>query len=403
MDESLIKTIIDISTENPLKRMNFDALCAALNQEISQNNIKVSYHPKYHYLAVYKYTSRCVNDRRWSLYSLLSRGLVLDHQNKNVAAIAFPKFFEVGEMFTDIAPFVTPEYTITEKMDGSMIVLFKHQNEWITATCASFVSDQAKWALQWAQEHLPLDKMDGTNTYLFEVIYPENKIVIDYDFSGMVLLSIYDSFGLEYNYSLFVEESKFLGVNLVKSFSFDSVEEAISTAKKLSRDKEGFVIRFSNGVRLKVKGNEYLRIFHILTNLTPLSVWEAFLNGDDLSQMEKEIPIDFQKDFVQILNIFKNKLDVFADEVETLYVNTRDMSDKQLGEYMLMHPEAFAGGQFPSAKRFIFLRRKGKFPQEVFTIGSFMRRKVFSEFKPKANVLDGYTPSWSVRQVQQDL
>jgi RNA ligase len=40
--------------------------------------------------------------------------------------------------------------------------------------------------------------------------------------------------------------------------------------------QEGFVLRYSNGLRVKIKGIDYCSIHRVVTNATPLSVWESF-------------------------------------------------------------------------------------------------------------------------------
>jgi RNA ligase len=402
LKDDLLKTIKEISKEHPASHIPFDELSQNLELEIKNKNINVDYHPLYPHLALYKYSNHCVQDRLWSLYSLISRGLVLDHKNKKVAAIPFPKFFALGEIFDNYLLFSTEKYTITSKKDGSLIIAFNNEGNWIFTTCGSFVSSQAKWAEQWAKEHLPLDKMDKNNTYLFEAIYPENKIVVHYDTSELVLLSIFDSYGLEYPYELLEKEREFLGVNLVEAISFNSIQEVMDLAKTLDKNEEGFVIRFDNGVRLKVKGDEYLRIFNLISNLTPLSVWESYLCDQDMEKMAQELPDDLRPDFWDIFNILKNKLYKLVDEIETMYQNTKNLSDAELGIMLQEHPEAFTGSDFPNAEKFLFTRRKGFFYKDLNKPNSRLRRQLFNMFKPKSNILEGYSPTWSIRAVKND-
>src|SRR5207249_3478205 len=42
---------------------------------------------------------------------------------------------------------------------------------------------------------------------------------------------------------------------------------------------EGFVIRFADGRRVKVKTEWYLQIAKIMSNLTPIAVWEVMRGG----------------------------------------------------------------------------------------------------------------------------
>jgi RNA ligase len=184
-----------------------------------------------------------------------------------------------------------------------------------------------------------------------------------------------------------------LGLKTPKTYEFKDLDQILSIAKKLSQNEEGFVIQFSNGVRIKIKGDEYVRIHRLISRVTPLAVWECLLNGDDLAQIKKDLPEELQKDFDQITSILLGKLNIFIDEVETMYENTKNLSDKELGIYMSMKPEAFAGRIFPESQKYIFMRRKGKFYSSLNNYNSMARRSMFNVFKPKSNVLPGYTPS----------
>jgi RNA ligase len=58
-------------------------------------------------------------------------------------------------------------------------------------------------------------------------------------------------------------------------------------------DQEGFVVKFTNGDRIKVKGVEYLRLHKIMTNMSTTAVWECLKNGDDIETILKDVPDEF--------------------------------------------------------------------------------------------------------------
>ena len=89
--------------------------------------------------------------------TLAARGLILDHAARRIVATPFPKFFNAGERDGTIPdlPFET-----TEKLDGSLIIIFHHRGRWRTATTGAFDSDQAVWA------QARLDALDGSGTAL---------------------------------------------------------------------------------------------------------------------------------------------------------------------------------------------------------------------------------------------
>ena len=142
-----------------------------------------------------------------------------------------------------------------EKLDGSLIITFHHGGRWRCATKGAFDSPQA----QWAQARLDAADLSGLapgTTYLFEAVHPENWIVVRYTEPAMVLLAAYDAGGREFGYDEVQATCATLGWRAARRHAFASIADMVSHATTLPRDDEGFVIRFSNGLRLKLKGAE---------------------------------------------------------------------------------------------------------------------------------------------------
>jgi RNA ligase len=203
-------------------------------------------------LRIYCYTASCVYDQQWNDATLLARGLVLDTRNETVVATPFPKFFnalERGDAIPDL-PFET-----FEKVDDSLIIIFWHAGAWRTATKGAFDSSQAQWAAE-KMKACDLDALQRGTTYLVEAVYAENRIVVRYADDELVLLSAYDEGGAELSYASLRETADRLGWRMVGRHSYASVSQLMAQAKDLPRDAEGFVVRFDNGLRLKIKGAE---------------------------------------------------------------------------------------------------------------------------------------------------
>jgi hypothetical protein len=133
-------------------------------------------------------------------------------------------------------------------------------------------------------EVVPL--LDKSKTYLFEIIYPENRIVLDYgNERKLVLLAIIDiETGNE-------TELQDIGFEVVKRY--DGLND-LSKLKQLEEDnKEGFVVKFKNGFRLKIKFEEYQRIHRIVTQVSTLNVWEYLKEGQDLLPILDRVPDEF--------------------------------------------------------------------------------------------------------------
>ena len=339
-------------------------------------------------LRLYGYTNQCVYDRLWDRFSLLARGLILDVEQGRVVATPFPKFFNVGEMGLEVPdrPFET-----FEKVDGSLIILFWHEGDWRTATKGSFDSEQALWA------HAQLARCDATRlvkgtTYLLEAVYAENKLVVRYDEEELVLLAAYDEAGHEAAYDQLLETGGQMGWRVAGRHSYGAVSELLAKANGLPATEEGYVLRFEDGYRLKIKGAEYCRIHALISRVTPLAIWEAVEASDDLDEIRQHLPEEFWDDFDQIRLLTESRLETMLAETTKYAAQTQHMSDKEVGLSLGTFP--------PDVRRLIFPYRK--------TGGDLMghaktRHSIFRAIRPTSNVLPGYVPSYGLNRVQEDF
>lgn len=401
-----MKTLLSHGLRHPARSMSFNRLEKGLLAQVAKGNINVTYHPEIPHLAIFKYSTDCVIERNWNLFTLMARGLVLDMKNRDVVATPFMKFFNFNEIEDGSVSIVEKDYIVTEKVDGSLGIMFFYDEKWIVATAGSFASEQAVWATKWVRDNLRLGLINELTTYLFEIVYPENKIVINYDFSGLVLLGVFNGRGYETygwgrkpsGYETLVEVSEIVGARVAQYYDFNDMASIVDSAKKLDVNEEGYVIRFASGVRLKVKGDEYVRIHRLISKLTPLAIWKNILLGEDLSEIKRELPEEMERDFDTIVSILTNKLAEFVAEVEALHKKTEHMTDKELGLYLRTKPVELDDRKFKTSIGYIFPLRKGKFYDSLSVFDSMFRNQVFKTFKPKRNILPGYVPSTIVNR-----
>jgi T4 RnlA family RNA ligase len=234
-------------------------------------------------LSIWNYTPNVQYGDLWDEVTLACRGLVTDNRG-NVVARPFNKFFNLEE--NKHTP--TSDFEVFDKMDGSLGIMFKYNGEMICATRGSFTSDQSKWMTDFAQKYNYQDIIVDGFTYLFEIIYPENRIVVDYNGEErLVLLGIINTeTGEELPHNELFE-----GFDVVKKY--DGVRDYSELKGKVEHNSEGFVVRFSNGQRVKIKGEEYLRLHKIMTNVSTTGVWEFLSNGGDINEFLKDVPDEF--------------------------------------------------------------------------------------------------------------
>ena len=255
-----------------------------LKQLIADDYINVQKHPTAD-LYIYNYSPKAQYDRLWNDWTLACRGLIMNGLYEIVAR-PFKKFFNLGEIENQLIPNET--FEVYEKIDGSLGILYFVGSEPFIATRGSFVSEQATVATELLHtkyaDSIPL--LDKTKTYLFEIIYPENRIVIDYGQDRkLVLLAVIDTqTGAECS----LED---VGFEIVKRY--DGLND-LQQLKALEEDnREGFVVKFRDGYRLKVKFDEYQRIHRIVTQVSSLNIWEYLKEGQDLLPILDRVPDEF--------------------------------------------------------------------------------------------------------------
>lgn len=117
----------------------------------------------------------------------------------------------------------------------------------------------------------------------------KNRIVVDYvDYEGLILLGAFDTkSGTEVSRKDLEELD---GFELVQKYDFKDYQNL----KELNwPNKEGFVVRFSNGHRCKIKFEDYVRLHRVITNFSSIDIWDALRNGDNLSYALENVPDEF--------------------------------------------------------------------------------------------------------------
>jgi len=254
-----------------------------INLYVKKGLISETKHPDFD-LWIYNYTPQVQYDKLWDEVTLNTRGLILDI-NGNVIARGFSKFFNLEELgLTDIP---NESFDVTTKLDGSLGITYNYNNKFYIATRGSFTSDQAIVAneiLYSKYSHL-LDRLDKDKIYQFEILFPENRIVVNYGGTrDIILLNIMDKMGND----LPMED---IGFPIVKKHN--GILD-FSALKNLNIDnEEGFVIRFKSGFRMKIKFEEYVRLHRILTNISSRHIWEYLKDNLPMDEILERVPDEF--------------------------------------------------------------------------------------------------------------
>lgn len=243
-------------------------------------------------LTIWNYSEKVQYENLWDEITLQTRGLVTDDKG-NVVAKPYRKFFNMEE--GKHTP--TPDFEVYDKLDGSLGILFNYEGEWVFATRGSFNSDQSIKGLELLQKY-DYYKLHKDYTYLFEIIYNDNRIVVKYPYEDVILLGMIET-KTGYDVDLYNEGVDLrlknlinnIGINIVKKY--DGIKDYSILKSMIKDDEEGYVVKFSNGDRMKIKGEEYLRLHKIMTNVSTTSVWEMLSEGNDVLDLLKDVPDEF--------------------------------------------------------------------------------------------------------------
>lgn len=236
-------------------------------------------------LRVYTYTDACVHKNKWDELTLNSRGIILNIKTGEIVAQPFSKFFNLNEHPTTQEKMLPWDngYEIFDKVDGWLGTLYRHNGQYKIATRGSFHSTGAIVATEMLQEH-DLSDLSDEVTLVFEIVTPETHIIINYEYSDLVLLTAFNRHtGEEYSRKQVVAFGKKFQFRTVREYwssGFLDVQDMVHMAKNMDGTKEeGFVIKFINGQRVKIKSEDYMRRSRLLQNLTPLCVWREMKRG----------------------------------------------------------------------------------------------------------------------------
>ena len=164
-------------------------------------------------------------------------------------------------------------------MDGWLGVLYRHEGRFKVATRGSFHSTGAVWATAFIQK-FDLSRLPNEATLCFEIIHPRHQIILNYrGQETLIVLAAFDRFtGQEYPRSVVAEWARQIGLPIVSLLGHLSLTDLMRTQKE-KQEVEGFVIRFAGGRRVKVKTDWYLALAKIMTNLTPIAIWDVMKQG----------------------------------------------------------------------------------------------------------------------------
>jgi T4 RnlA family RNA ligase len=300
---------------------------------------------------IFKYRKDTVYAKDWDNVTLHSRGIIFDKRTKECIALPFKKFFNLDETDCEMSSFPNDfNYEILEKMDGSMgCVFLTRDNELLVSTPGSFQSDQSIWATKWLRNHknykVILNKfISGEIKVLVgEIICHLSKIVLTYDFEGMVVIAVHDESGKYFDHDKLSKFAEDIDFPVCRKFTFGSVED-IRTYLDTVEDFEGFVLHWPHlGYRVKMKGTDYCIKHRILSSIHPNRINEAIENCelekfDEIFSSINDVLVEFPEEFVtpytKAVEELKCTVTQFNEDVLCIANDWKDASPKELAVWM---------------------------------------------------------------------
>lgn len=323
-----------------------------------------------------KYKHAGVNFERNPIL-LMARGLVLN-KNGDIIARGFDKFFNEYELedrcetdendnlvegksrfskkfikerstLGDIKDEDT--ITVTEKRDGSLILVSTYNNDFLCATSSHATTDHP--LVSTAYNHFKNKKdlydylKDSNKTLAFEYTAPDSQILIRYDKPQFTLLAEIDNeTGERSNRETLENISKTYNLNLVEEFTMTYGE--LKDIMKNSNNIEGFVAENKYGNLIKLKTDYYMKNTKIFTPIfleleRGISkdginlIFKAYYDGsiDDLLAFEN------QNEFLKERRIIGSIVDEIInkeEEVKDLYDKCKNWSNKEIGTSNTLSP-----------------------------------------------------------------
>lgn len=299
-----------------MTRLNdlFDA--AELEHCLAERLVVARQHPTAA-LTILNYTERCQYERGlWNPVTLACRGLIHDAAGRIVAR-PFRKFFNYGQ--AEGGEFdLSARVVVTDKLDGSLGILYPSGDGMALATRGAFESEQAAYATRlWRAKWGRFVPPEGW-TFLFEIIYPGNRIVLDYGaMEELVLLGAVE-IATGRSVGPFDPICDWYGPARAEQFPYATLADALNAPPR--SNAEGLVVHFvDSDERLKIKQEDYVALHRIVTGLNERVVWEHVSAGKPVADLLAPLPDEFHGWAGEVAARLLATVESNAAEVESAY------------------------------------------------------------------------------------
>jgi hypothetical protein len=258
------------------------------------------------------------------------RGIILDEASDwAVVSYPFDKFFNYGE--PNAAAIDWPHATVYEKLDGSLMTLYWYRDQWRVAS--SGTPDAGGWAHEsgitfaelfwrtWNAMGYMLPK-DTSRCYMFELMTPENRVIIPHAAARLVLIGVRDLVHFsEHDHAPVAAD---YGWQAVNAYPLATLQDCVTAASKLTGlDGEGFVVRDTGFRRIKVKSPQYVALSHMKDTLSPRSMLEV------IRKNESDEFLNYFPEIRPVYESVKAKYDQLCAELDAEYAAKKHIESQK--------------------------------------------------------------------------
>lgn len=304
------------------------------DKAVADGEVSRQRHPIFPY-SIYKYSQVTTFRKNWNDITLASRGLVVNDETGEIVARPFSKFFNYNEPSTP-TELMRGRITVAEKLDGSLGISMLTPEGMKITTAGGFQSPQGAHATKLYQE-----KYEGKwkprkgVTYMWEIIYPENRIVLDYgEEDDLHLLGAVE-----------IKSGKSIPLSNLKEWKwkratehkdYASLDSVVNSGDRSNH--EGYVVHYlDTDVRVKYKHEEYLNHHRYATGINSRRIWEMLKSEEDFSGWKQNAPEEFEGYITttqnEIQTQFDDRVKLIHKEYESFLktipsdINTKDYAE----------------------------------------------------------------------------
>lgn len=291
----------------------------------------------------------------WSAPHMLdARGLIINTEGEIIGR-PYQKFFNYHQLkefnnlpdkIKKLSDWKDGAIKVMDKADGSLVIAYTYNDQLFLSSSGSvdgFPSQQFKECLNTYPKETTekLKKYGETLTIIMEFVSPRQQIVLNYPVEKFIIHGARNTKTGKYlSFDELILLANDLKIELIEVYpNINNLEDLLSNLNEL-KEKEGFVVAWDDGYRLKFKTDEYVNLHQFLTPLVR-NESDNFKNRlidmlaedklDDLLSKINEIESDVLREKAllsvnSIIDLFKD----FKIEYDLFYSITKNLVNHKM-------------------------------------------------------------------------